>query len=544
MSEAPEKKPAAKPSQPEQTVPEFIRLVTLSGLVEQDALEKTVAPWAAAKGPLPAELPAALVAADLLTEWQIEQIRKGKHKGFMLGKYKLLRLLGAGGMSSVYLAENTSLHRKVAIKVLPVKRVDQGSYLARFEREAQAAFRLRHQNIAGAIDLDKAGDIHFIVMEYVEGTDLHAKVKAEGPLDIREAADFIRQAAGGLHHAHEEGLVHRDIKPANLILERKGTVKILDLGLALSDDDEDASLTREHDEKVLGTADYLAPEQAKDSHLADRRSDIYALGCTLFYLLVGNAPFAKGSLGERVRAHMNEPPPNLLEIRPEVPAEIAELYFRMMAKDPNGRPQTAQEVGDALDAWLKSTSGVRQQDRMEPPRRSLRRSPSDKSSGINVRRLQPPGPVVRSGPGSSSGGPRSGSGPRLGGSDAARRVPGSDVDLSSLAFPSSPPSGSTSAAKMPQVNAGGGPKQPSAAKPTSPAQPKTAAKPSRRGGGMGATLRGLFEKQVAGLPIGFWIVVGIALIVAAVLAVAMLGKSKKTGKTKGSDTKAVQKQDE
>jgi hypothetical protein len=227
-----------------------------------------------------------------------------------------------------------------------------------------------------------------------------------------------------------------------------------------------------------------------------------------------------------------------------VPAEIAELYFRMMAKDPNGRPQTAQEVGDALDAWLKSTSGVRQQDRMEPPRRSLRRSPSDKSSGIDVRRLQPPGPVVRSGPGSSSGGPRSGSGPRLGGSDAARRVPGSDVDLSSLAFPSSPPSGSTSAAKMPQVNAGGGPKQPSAAKPAFPAQPKTAAKPSRRGGDMGAALRGLFEKQVAGLPIGFWIVVGIALIAAAGLALAVLGKPKKTSQSKPPRTEAVQQQDE
>jgi serine/threonine-protein kinase len=354
-------------------------------------------------------------------------------------------------------------------------------------------------------------------------------VNADGPLEVRETADFIRQAAVGLHYAHEEGLVHRDIKPANLILDRKGTVKILDLGLALGDDDNDASITREHDEKVLGTADYLAPEQARDSHLADRRSDIYALGCTLFYLLVGKAPFAKGSLGERVRAHMNEPPPNLLEIRPEVPAEIAELYFRMMAKDPNGRPQTAQEVADTLEAWLKSTSGARQQERPEPPRRSLRRSPSDRSSGIDVRRLQPPGPVVRSGPGSSSGGLGSGgvgagSAPRPGGSGAAKRVPGSDVDLSSLSFPSSPSSGSRSAAKMPQGHTGGGPKQLPAVTPAPLVQPKTAAKPSQRGGGIGAALRVLIEKQVAGLPIGFWIVVGIALIAVAGLAAKVLFK--------------------
>jgi len=547
MSEAPEKKAAAKPAQPEQTAAEFIRLVKLSGLVEQDRIDKTIAPWSDAAGPLPAELPAALVAADLLTEWQIEQLRKGKHKGFMLGKYKLLRLLGAGGMSSVYLAENPTLRQRVAIKVLPVKRVEESSYLARFEREAQTAARLSHHNITRAFDLDTSGSIHFIVMEYVEGTDLQVKVKAEGPLDIREAADFIRQAAIGLHYAHEEGLVHRDIKPANLMLDRKGTVKILDLGLALGDDDENASLTREHDEKVLGTADYLAPEQAKDSHLADRRSDVYALGCTLFYLLVGKAPFAKGSLGERVRAHMNEPPPNLLEIRSDVPTEIAELYFRMMAKDPNGRPQTAQEVADALDAWLKSTSGARQQERSEPPRRSLRRSPGEKSGSIDPRKLQPPGPVMRSGPGSSSGGlgsAVSGSGPRRGGSDAARRTPGSDVDLSSLSFPSSPSSGSRSTAKMPNVSPAVAPKPQATAKPDPAAQPTKVAGPSRRFSGAGTAVRGLFEKQVAGLPIGFWIVVGIALIAAAGLAVRVFAGSKKPGQGKGSDTKAVQKQDE
>ena len=160
------------------------------------------------------------------------------------------------------MGEHATLHSRAAIKVLPVKRVDQTSYLARFEREAQQSARLSHPNIVRTFDLDTSGTIHFIAMEYIEGVDLHAKVKESGPLEIREAVDYIRQAALGLHHAHEEGLVHRDVKPANLMLDKRGTVKLLDLGLALATAGDEESLTREHDEKVLGTADYLAPEQA------------------------------------------------------------------------------------------------------------------------------------------------------------------------------------------------------------------------------------------------------------------------------------------
>jgi serine/threonine-protein kinase len=342
-----------------QTIADFLNVVRKSGLVESGRLEQAVAPWAdAAAGPVPDALVQSLLDAELLTQWQVDQLRKGKHKGFMLGKYKLLRLLGAGGMSSVYLAEHTALRNKVAIKVLPVKRVEQSSYLERFEREARASARLNHPNIARAFDLDTSGSIHFIVMEYVEGIDLHAKVKDEGPLDIRDAVDYIRQAALGLHHAHEEGLVHRDIKPANLILDKRGTVKILDLGLALASDDEEASLTRAHDEKVLGTADFLAPEQARDSHKADRRSDIYSLGCTLCYLLTKEAPYAKGTLAERIRAHMNEPPPNLLERRGDVPPAIAEIYFRMLEKHLDARQQMAQEIADSLGAWLASMADM------------------------------------------------------------------------------------------------------------------------------------------------------------------------------------------
>ena len=196
---------------PVQTLPEFLRVLRASGLVPEDSLAPLADPLRDESGPVPESLTTALVEGQLLTQWQLEQLRKGKSKGFTLGKYRLLRLLGAGGMSSVYLAENPTLRQRVAIKVLPIKRVEQSSYLARFEREAQVAYRLSHHNIARAFDLDASGAVNFIVMEYIEGTDLHAKVKAEGPLDVRDTADYVRQAAVGLHYAHEEGLVHRDI---------------------------------------------------------------------------------------------------------------------------------------------------------------------------------------------------------------------------------------------------------------------------------------------------------------------------------------------
>lgn len=500
---------------PVQTLPEFLKVLRASGLVPEAQLAPLADPWRDESGPVPESLTTALVEGQLLTQWQLDQLRKGKSKGFTLGKYRLLRLLGAGGMSSVYLAENPTLRQRVAIKVLPIKRVEQSSYLARFEREAQVAYRLSHHNIARAFDLESSGAVHFIVMEYIEGTDLHAKVKAEGPLDVRDAADSIRQAAVGLHYAHEEGLVHRDIKPANLMLDKRGTIKILDLGLALDDDDEQASLTREHDEKVLGTADYLAPEQARDSHKADRRSDIYSLGCTLYYLLVGRAPFAKGSLAERIRAHMNEPPPNPLDERADVPPALAELYFRMMEKHPEARPQTAREVAEALDAWLAS-SAAKPNARHDPPRRPpLRRTPAP---GSDATRIAPPGTVMRSGPSSSAGRVvRPGGSGALGGPTRAARpappppsIPGGRrpddaVDLSSLSFgtataPHGRPVGSAA------VKSEG---------------PKYAPPRKSSPGGVGETLRWMMEKQVAGLPLGFWVVVAGAVVAAVVMGASL-----------------------
>ena len=479
-------------AEPVRSIADFLAVVRRSGLVEESRLAQVAAGWPDTAADLPDELPQALIDAALLTHWQADQLRKGKHKGFMLGKYRLLRLLGAGGMSSVYLAENTTLRKQVAIKVLPIKRVEQSSFLARFEREAQAAFGLGHQNIARAFDLDTAGSVHFIVMEYIDGIDLHAKVKQDGPLEVREAVDYLQQAATGLHYAHGKGLVHRDIKPANLMLDREGVVRILDLGLALAgDDDEQASLTREHDEKVLGTADYLAPEQATDSHKADRRSDIYSLGCTLYYLLVGRAPFAQGKLAERIQAHVKKPPPNLLDERPDVPAPIVDLYFRMMEKHPDSRPQTAQEVADTLGAWLKASAGKSQGGGPAgPPRRGPPRRGDGSGSG--------PAPVFRHGPG--SGGSSSVS---LGGQPAPRR-PGGPPDSGSLVFTPPPGSGGPrSAGKKPAARPGPA----KTAKAGGTAEEPTDRRPRRK-----KTLK------FAGQPLGFWLVAAGGLVAAAVLA--------------------------
>ena len=367
-------------SQSVTTINTFVSLLRKSGLAEASKVDAVVASLDNLDAPISDEVTKAFLDAKLITTWHLKQLLKGKHRGFFLERYKLLNELGKGGMSSVYLAEHTSMHLPVAIKVLPVKRVGEKSYLERFKREAKASFKLRHDNIAGATDFDHNGDLWYIVLDYIEGEDLHQKVKRAGPLPIRDAVEYIRQAACGLQYAHEEGFVHRDIKPANLMLDTKGTVKILDLGLALDgDDDEEGGLTKAHDEKVLGTADYLAPEQSKNSHSADPRSDIYALGCTLYYLIVGRAPFARGSVIERIKAHWNEPAPNPLDELEKPPADLdsalIDLYFRMMEKHPDARPQTAGEVSEQLNAWLNQ----HQQDRPQPA--GLRRHTTESPEG-------------------------------------------------------------------------------------------------------------------------------------------------------------------
>jgi serine/threonine-protein kinase len=299
-----------------------------------------------------ADLARRLEDKKLVTAWQNEKLLAGKHKGFFLGKYKILGHLGTGGMSTVYLAEHTLMRRRVAIKVLPVARVNDSSYLDRFLREARAIAALDHPNIVRAFNVDNDKDLYYIVMEFVEGKDLEKVVQA-GQLGYDKAADYIRQAAEGLSHAHAKGMIHRDIKPSNLLLDKEGTIKLLDMGLAMLTGRDERALTVEHKENVLGTTDYLAPEQAINSHLIDHRADIYSLGCTLYYLLTGHPPFPTGTLAQRLMKHQCEEPKPITDDRPDAPADLVEICRIMRMKKADDRYQTAAEVSEALLAWMR-----------------------------------------------------------------------------------------------------------------------------------------------------------------------------------------------
>ncbi|MEM9365713.1 MAG: serine/threonine-protein kinase [Planctomycetota bacterium] len=296
----------------------------------------------------------------LLTPWQNANLLQGRTKGLVFGKFRVMNLLGVGGMGRVFLAQDRMLRRNVALKVLPRNASTRHKVRERFHREAQSLARLNHENIVRVYDVDVRDQTHYIVMEYVEGTDLYQKVKRQGPLDESTAADTICQVAAGLAHAHEANLIHRDIKPANLLLDREGTVKISDLGLALLQSDEDGSIT-EDPTKALGTADYISPEQALNSHDIDARTDIYSLGCSLYFLLTGKPPFAEGTNAQRLLAHQLNTARPINAVRAErglepIGEHMLRTCTRMMAKDPQARFESAAELEAALRPFAGDAS--------------------------------------------------------------------------------------------------------------------------------------------------------------------------------------------
>jgi eukaryotic-like serine/threonine-protein kinase len=280
-------------------------------------------------------------------------------------RYKVTGRLGAGGMGVVYRAEHRVMSRTVALKVMARRYTANKTAVERFRREVQAAARLAHPNIVTAHDADEANGTHFLVMEYVEGVSLDRLVRRRGPLPVATACQIIRQAALGLQHAHEKGMVHRDVKPHNLMVNRKGHVKVLDFGLARLAAETDGDLdgtpptgpTVTSPSLMLGTPDYVAPEQAKSASAAGPRSDIYALGCTLYFLLTGRAPFsASGTALEKLVAHATDTAPPIRSSRADVSPEVEALVARMMAKDPAARPATAADVATTLRAFTKSAA--------------------------------------------------------------------------------------------------------------------------------------------------------------------------------------------
>jgi len=332
---------------------EFAKSVVASGLLSADDLQTFWQRIPAPQRPKDGEtLGAILVQQSRLTEYQKQELLAGRGKNLILGNYVILDKLGQGGMGMVLKAEHKRMRRIVALKVLAPNVTKSPEALARFQREVMAAAKLRHPNIVAADDADEANGTHFLVMEYVEGRDLAATVRAHGTLPPAEAVRCVLQAARGLEYAHQKGVVHRDIKPHNLILDATGTVKILDMGLARLESaggDQD-QLTGTG--QIMGTVDYMAPEQAMDTKHADARADIYALGATLWFLVVGRAMYDGDTMLKKLLAHQQSPIPTFAAASVAVAPLVQEVFQRMVAKSLGDRYPSMREAIVDLERCL------------------------------------------------------------------------------------------------------------------------------------------------------------------------------------------------
>ncbi len=342
----------------------FLANLRQSRLVSEDQLEAVVRD-------LPEDirgrsLARLLVQRGLLTKFQAERLLIGRTLGFHLGQYKILDQIGRGGMGRVFKAEHRTMGRIVALKILAPDALQTDRAQELFLREVKLVARLIHPNIVTAFDANKVGGRYYLVLEYVDGPNLDQLVRQQGPLPIGQACDYVRQVALGLHCAHSLNMVHRDIKPANILVQRHGLddaspgpVKISDFGLARLHTPEAEALEGPgtiltKDNTVLGTPDYLSPEQARSLHNTDIRSDLYSLGCTFYFLLTGQVPFPGGSMMDKMIRHGTEAPQPIQQLRSDCPPVIAAIVEQLMAKRPEDRFQTPAELAAALEPFAVS----------------------------------------------------------------------------------------------------------------------------------------------------------------------------------------------
>jgi len=303
-----------------------------------------------------------LVSAGKLTKYQAANAVQGKAKNLVFGEYVVLATIGAGGMGQVYKAEHRRMKRIVALKILPPAAVKSPEAVKRFQQEVHAAARLDHPNIVTAYDAGEGHGVHFLAMQYVDGRDLASLIAERGPLPASKVVNYILQAARGLAYAHGKGVIHRDVKPANLLLNHEGTIKILDMGIARLDGAPGPKSAGKEPMTVagewIGTADFMSPEQADDAHQVDARADVYSLGCTLYFLLTGEGPYAGSTFIQKVMAHREQPVPLLTCKRRDVPAALDRVFARMVAKHPAERFQTMQDVIGALEPFEAIAAGT------------------------------------------------------------------------------------------------------------------------------------------------------------------------------------------
>jgi serine/threonine protein kinase len=342
----------ADPTEP-MSVERFLQALERSGLLTQPVVRHALA-TAPADTRADAQLLADhFVRLGRLSHYQARKLLDGTPVGLVLGPYQIVMPIGRGGMGTVYLARDTRTPRLLALKVLPPKKARaEERLLARFQREMELSRRVAHPNLTQTYDVGEAEGVYYIAMEYIAGQSLYRLVSNYGPLPVGRAARLFAQVAAGLEHAHEQGLIHRDLKPSNIMITPRDQVKVLDLGLALIEGEvvEDHRVVGGKG-YVVGTMDYIAPEQTEDAAAVDARSDLYAVGCSLYFALTGQPPFPGGDSLSKIRRHRKEPPPPLPELNPLVPAGFAALVYPLLAKRPEDRPQSAAVLRQQLLAW-------------------------------------------------------------------------------------------------------------------------------------------------------------------------------------------------
>ncbi len=340
------------------------------------------------------------VHSKLLTPWQAQNLLLGRTSGYKVDRYLLLEMIGQGGMGRVYLARDTRLSRRVALKILSPERMSNPRAIAQFEREARVGAQLQHENLVRIYDFGESRGRYFLVMEYIEGQTIGNLISEQGRMPPPTAVRLARQVALGLQHVHSKGLIHRDVNPYNILVTRDGTAKLADLGLAI-DLAEDDRVTR--DGATVGTFDYVAPEQARHSRAADIRSDIYSLGCTLYHMITGNVPFPGPSLPEKLFAHQMKEATPLSRLIPGVPETLSEIVQRMMRKRPasdtprrcrshkrSSRMRTTTRVSDQASVQLPYTS------RWDPSRGRSQMTTrlGSRTSRLRLRQERLPRPLV------------------------------------------------------------------------------------------------------------------------------------------------------
>ena len=336
------------------TVDDFLSLILRSRLYGVPQLQQLVQRAPIEAGASPAALAAWLISDHALTPFQVQRLLKGNWRGLVLHKYEMRQLLGKGGMGTVFLALDREENRECALKVLPVSKRAKRRNVRRFRREMQVSQRLQHADIAVAYEAGIWKGIHYLAMEYVPGPTLYQLIRRSGPTSAYWAAKWMSEVAGALDYAHQSGVVHRDLKASNIIITPENRAKLLDLGLARWYDDDHNEDRVLGTRRIVGSFDYIAPEQANNSARADARSDIYGLGCLLYFALTGRPPFYHvEDTREKIRHHCEVPPQPVTELRPGLPPAFAAVIEKMMAKSAEDRYQVAAQVRDELSQWVQ-----------------------------------------------------------------------------------------------------------------------------------------------------------------------------------------------